>query len=219
MTSAPQAHQAEQLRRSSKQDNEEVEDDDNNETSNDDDDEAVGFFADSLSSLFDVHTPSRGTPGSTLTYEHALLPALGASRSAITFHLPNHDGSNTQLFAHYQWDAGWELANEMVLSCQDGNSQKMQAEVPVDRWADVRNMSCVELGAGTGLPSLVAARVGAKQVVVTDYPDPGILRTLEKNVALQQRRGDCGNGGEMSPEISVAGLEWGNEKQGSQVSR
>lgn len=217
MTSASGAHQAGQSRRNSKEDNSDEEDNDNN-TSNNDDDQAVGFFADSLSSLFDVHTPSRGTPGSTLTYEHPLLPALGASSTAITFHLPNHDGSNTQLFAHYQWDAGWELANEMVLSCQDGNSQKMQAEVPVDRWADVRNMSCVELGAGTGLPSLVAARVGARQVVVTDYPDPGILRTLEKNVALQKRSGDCSGGG-MSPEISVAGLEWGNETQGLHVSR
>lgn len=213
MTSASGAHQAGQSRRNSKEDNSDEEDNDNN-TSHNDDDQAIGFFADSLLSLFDVHTPSRGTPGSTLTYEHALLPALGASRSAITFHLPNHDGSNTQLFAHYQWDAGWELANEMVLSCQAGH-----AGVQTDRWADVRNMSCVELGAGTGLPSLVAAKVGAGQVVVTDYPDPGILRTLEKNVALQKGRGDCGNGGEMSPEISVAGLEWGNETQGLHVSR
>ena len=41
----------------------------------------------------------------------------------------------------------------------------------------------LELGAGAGLPSLVAAILGARKVVVTDYPDPDLIVNLEHNVA------------------------------------
>jgi nicotinamide N-methyltransferase len=40
----------------------------------------------------------------------------------------------------------------------------------------------LELGAGAGLPSLVAAVLGAKMVVVTDYPDPELVANLWANI-------------------------------------
>lgn len=40
----------------------------------------------------------------------------------------------------------------------------------------------LELGAGAGLPSLVCAVLGAKKVVVTDYPDPDLVGNLWGNV-------------------------------------
>ena len=46
----------------------------------------------------------------------------------------------------------------------------------------VRNKTVLELGAGAGLPSLVAAIHGASKVVVTDYPDAGLLENLKKNI-------------------------------------
>lgn len=41
----------------------------------------------------------------------------------------------------------------------------------------------LELGAGAGLPSLVAAILGARKVVVTDYPDADLIANLNHNIA------------------------------------
>jgi len=57
-------------------------------------------------------------------------------------------------------------------------------------------MHVVELGAGTGLPGLVCASLGAS-VLLTDN-NPGVLRLLEMNVDANLKGG-----------ASVAALEWG----------
>lgn len=44
------------------------------------------------------------------------------------------------------------------------------------------NRTVLELGAGAGLPSLVSAILGAKKVVVTDYPDPDLVTNLWQNI-------------------------------------
>jgi nicotinamide N-methyltransferase len=46
----------------------------------------------------------------------------------------------------------------------------------------VQNKTVLELGAGAGLPSLVCALNGAKQVVVTDYPDAELIDNLRFNI-------------------------------------
>ena len=40
----------------------------------------------------------------------------------------------------------------------------------------------LELGAGAGLPSLVCATLGARHVVITDYPDLELRQNLQHNV-------------------------------------
>jgi EEF1A N-terminal glycine/lysine methyltransferase len=40
----------------------------------------------------------------------------------------------------------------------------------------------LELGAGAGLPSLICAARGARQVVVTDYPDAQLIQNLQYNI-------------------------------------
>lgn len=47
----------------------------------------------------------------------------------------------------------------------------------------VRDKYVLELGAGAGLPSLVAAILGARKVVVTDYPDADLIANLNHNIA------------------------------------
>lgn len=47
----------------------------------------------------------------------------------------------------------------------------------------VAGRNVLELGAGAGLPSLVAAALGASRVVMTDFPDADILATMEKNIS------------------------------------
>ncbi|KAG9011599.1 nicotinamide n-methyltransferase [Tulasnella sp. JGI-2019a] len=64
----------------------------------------------------------------------------------------------------------------------------------------------LELGAGGGLPSLIAVLEGADQVLVTDYPDADLLHNLKINVerniptALQHK-------------VTVQGYKWGADVQ------
>nr|GAT59261.1 predicted protein [Mycena chlorophos] len=61
----------------------------------------------------------------------------------------------------------------------------------------------IELGAGTGLPSLLLSTlpVPPAVIVVTDYPDPAILGNLAKNVA--RTASIC--------EVHCCGHEWGTD--------
>ena len=45
----------------------------------------------------------------------------------------------------------------------------------------------LELGAGAGLPGLVAARSGASQVIITDYPDADLIENLAYNIETSQQ--------------------------------
>lgn len=46
----------------------------------------------------------------------------------------------------------------------------------------IHDKAVLELGAGAGLPSLVAAIYGATRVVVTDYPDADLVENLQNNI-------------------------------------
>ena len=46
----------------------------------------------------------------------------------------------------------------------------------------IKDKTVLELGAGAGLPSLVCAFNGARSVVITDYPDPDLIKNLEHNI-------------------------------------
>ena len=41
----------------------------------------------------------------------------------------------------------------------------------------------LELGAGTGLPSLICAHLDAKLVVITDYPDTELIENIHYNIS------------------------------------
>lgn len=46
----------------------------------------------------------------------------------------------------------------------------------------VKDKTVLELGAGAGLPSLVCSVLGARKVIVTDYPDPDLVENLWYNI-------------------------------------
>ncbi|KAK4145250.1 protein N-methyltransferase nnt1 [Dichotomopilus funicola] len=81
----------------------------------------------------------------------------------------------------------------------------------------VHNRTVLELGAGAGLPAIVAATLGARRVVVTDYPDPDLVETMWRNVRgcalIPGVRGTANgeeDGEDGGPEnIVVDGLVWG----------
>lgn len=65
----------------------------------------------------------------------------------------------------------------------------------------------LELGAGAGLPSLVAATLGARNVVVTDYPDTELIENLAYNVEA------CGHLSQPTVNVAAEGHLWGSDVQ------
>jgi|Transcript_6521 protein N-lysine methyltransferase METTL21A len=72
----------------------------------------------------------------------------------------------------------------------------------------VRGKRVVEIGAGTGLPGLVCAQLGATSCTLTDLPSE--LKLLEENVASNDTR---------SCAVDVDALAWGNLSERFQRER
>ncbi|KAJ5073206.1 protein n-terminal and lysine n-methyltransferase efm7 [Anaeramoeba ignava] len=71
------------------------------------------------------------------------------------------------LWAHCLWNASIIIAKlfeEEVFSCQ--------------------NKNVLELGAGAGLPSIVAALLNSRMVVTTDFPEDEIIQNIKKNFEM-----------------------------------
>jgi len=80
---------------------------------------------------------------------------------SITLHLVGH----SPLEAHHLW-----------------NGSRIVSQYFEEHPEEVRGRTVFELGAAAGLPSMVAAILGAKKAVVTDYPDPDLVATMWKNI-------------------------------------
>lgn len=66
----------------------------------------------------------------------------------------------------------------------------------------VTGESVLELGAGAGLPGILAALEGAELVVLSDYPSPVILANLRRNVNENIPKN-------MQSKVKVEGHVWG----------
>lgn len=66
----------------------------------------------------------------------------------------------------------------------------------------IQSKRVLELGAGAGLPSLLASRRGAGKVVITDYPDTDLVENLEYNVSTAGKGRD---------NIQALGYRWGQD--------
>ncbi|KFH40604.1 putative nicotinamide N-methyltransferase-like protein [Hapsidospora chrysogenum ATCC 11550] len=132
-----------------------------------------------------------------------------------------------RLFSHYLWNSSLLLAEFVerdTLGLAEKGKGKEEEEEKVS--FDVRGLDVAELGAGAGLPSIMAGLLGANKVLVTDYPSEAVLDTLRRNVerntkpemapplpaepAAQEddRRGEEGRRGK--GEVQVEGHSWGD---------
>ncbi|AEO64284.1 uncharacterized protein THITE_2110264 [Thermothielavioides terrestris NRRL 8126] len=117
----------------------------------------------------------------------------------ITLHLVGH----SPLEAHHLWNGARVVA----------------AHFEADP-ALVRGRTVLELGAGAGLPSIVAAALGARRVVVTDYPDPDLVANMWRNArgarALFPPRVGGGGGGAGRGSGGEKGAREGGKEEGEE---
>lgn len=119
------------------------------------------------------------------------------------------------LFSHFLWNASLMLADLIeagTLGLKAGDDTTgagagttevgKEVKVPDLKEFDIKGKSTIEMGAGTGLPSLMAAMLGAKRVLVTDYPAAVVIENLRKNVELNLKD-------HKGPEVAVEGHGWG----------
>ncbi|EKX35010.1 hypothetical protein GUITHDRAFT_80184, partial [Guillardia theta CCMP2712] len=100
------------------------------------------------------------------------------------------------------------------------NSAKCMVEYLVEHAEDIRGKQIVELGAGIGLPSVVASMKGAKRVVITDYPDEDLLMTIKSNVERLDLKVGCApliaithEPDKYGKNMEVVGHKWGSNTQ------
>ncbi|RPA84570.1 hypothetical protein BJ508DRAFT_412638 [Ascobolus immersus RN42] len=88
------------------------------------------------------------------------------------------------LWGHMLWNAGRILARYI-----EENPSVVQGK------------TVLELGAGAGLPGVVAGIAGAEKVVITDFPDPDLITNIRHNLTLMP----AGSG-------AAEGYAWGKEQ-------
>lgn len=128
----------------------------------------------------DFYTPP--CPPTTATFHRSPHHVLPGEPAVLTTHLVG----SSPLWGHLLYNAGKATTDY----------------IDRHRATLVTGRTVLELGAGAGLPSLVAA-LTAKHVVVTDYPDPELLANLEVN------RRKAGLPVQAQNRISVRGYIWG----------
>jgi nicotinamide N-methyltransferase len=116
------------------------------------------------------------------------------SGKTITLSLVGHN----PLWGHHLWNAGRVIATYLEKNP-----------------SFVKDQTVLELGAGAGLPSLVARVLGARKVVVTDYPDPDLISNLWANIERLEGnlwKDDNGKkGSEEDKKIVAEGYCWGGD--------
>lgn len=187
-------------------------------------DEPEDFLSTSLGVIFpDDITNQHGDDEHGLLYSSPHLPAhLPGSKAKpflISLAEPKKDDER-RLFSHYLWNASLLLA-ELVEAGTLGLSPEVSGFRPSANNGfgagsgvgagsgsgsisdfDISGKSTIELGAGTALPSMFAALLGARSVFITDYPAPDVMETLRANVqrnVTQPSSSDSSSSSEAKP--------------------
>lgn len=166
--------------------------------------------------------PSLGMPEETLAYRVSPLfqqemrrdGAAAAASSEVLLRVTIPPASVPLIFAHRQWRAGLVLADLIAAEARHEAAAEAAegAELnlpPRHRPLAVRGETLLELGCGTGIPGMVARKLGAAgQTILTDYDSPTIISTLKENVRGNFSEAEIKSGG-----IRAMGYTWGTSSE------
>jgi nicotinamide N-methyltransferase len=132
------------------------------ETKDANDEDMIDILGSSLETLYDKEYTTIAHSSANAIFKYNAPDGLLALRT------PDTTPANWALHASSVWVAAVFLADHISMLGLDEFEQPVRV---------------LELGAGAGLPSILCARVHKQtDVVVSDYPDKLLIRTLEENV-------------------------------------
>lgn len=124
----------------------------------------------------------------------------------ITLTVADCKKEDTRLFANSVWNAAVQMG--VFIEGGDGQERGLGDKKSIgsngsngsrhDPW-DVRGLRVLELGAGTGLAGIIAAKCGAAEVVISDYPTAEILENIRSNISRNIK----------NSKAEAIGHEWG----------
>jgi len=151
------------------------------------------FFSDSLVTLYDYHPISFATSSVPFVYTLKSCPAKNHTSGCncstnITLQIPDPEAANWSLHASSIWVSSTYLADHL-------DELKLDNHIRLKRDSiDDNTVRILELGASAGLPGILIAKLYSDckgvEVMVTDYPDKAIMKTLSDNVT-RNRVGHC----------------------------
>ncbi|KAI1771819.1 hypothetical protein F4818DRAFT_427943 [Hypoxylon cercidicola] len=142
--------------------------------------------------------------------EHSLLYTSPHLRRPLHIVLSDPDRENDRkLFSHYLWNSSLLLAEFVEAGTLHLPLDVVGPGKPKPDGFDVTGLETLELGAGTALPSIMSALLGARSVVVTDYPSETVLKTLRANVAANAKPENSPSGRGAVAPLAVDGHVWG----------
>ncbi|KAF4898437.1 Protein N-terminal and lysine N-methyltransferase EFM7 [Colletotrichum viniferum] len=141
--------------------------------------------------------------------DHGIEYASPHLRKPLRFDLaePSAD-DDRKLFSHYLWNASLQLGEFVEAGTLGLDTVKIDLGPPVSHF-NVRGLATIEFGAGTALPSIMSALLGAVRTAVTDYPAPAVLKTLRANAARNIDASVSPTGALTAEEVLVEGHSWG----------
>ncbi|KAK2736100.1 Protein N-methyltransferase NNT1-like protein 1 [Colletotrichum kahawae] len=141
--------------------------------------------------------------------DHGIEYASPHLRKPLRFDLaePSAD-DDRKLFSHYLWNASLQLGEFVEAGTLGLDAVKIHLGPPVSHF-NVRGLTTIEFGAGTALPSIMSALLGAVRTAVTDYPAPAVLKTLRANAARNIDASVSPTGALTAEEVLVEGHSWG----------
>lgn len=168
----------------------------------------------SISSLFESSLFLLGSLPVAQGTSNSSKPIVHSTASHGEFELylssVNHV-AEIELQSHLLWPSSPKLAQMIedgIVSVRDERGESVPPGTPFTQVDAEFVSSCspeaLELGAGSALLSLLAARMQASHVEITDYPSTPILDTIRRNVQVNLND-------EEKKRVSISGLDWTDE--------
>jgi EEF1A N-terminal glycine/lysine methyltransferase len=169
------------------------------------------FLAGSLGVIFpDDVTNQHGDAEHSLEYTSPHLP----KPLILDVADPTAD-TDRRLFSHFLWNSSLllaELVEAGTLRLPEWVAAEKTSLGPPISHFDITGKTTIELGAGTALPSILSVLLGTSRSVITDYPAPVVLQTLQTNVA-RNTVASLSPSGAVQSEVLIDGHSWGELDQ------
>jgi nicotinamide N-methyltransferase len=145
------------------------------------------ILSSSLETLYNFAPIAHSSAGGLFTYVHRSEDP-NSPPLTITVSVPDTQTEHWSLHVSTIWTAALYVADHI----SELNLPPAPAESRSSSAADTHPLRLIELGAGTGLPSiLIAKRYPHISVIASDFPDAKLIHTLRENVARNDARANC----------------------------